>query len=50
LTSGEEHGYPDFSCDVAVGDLRRDHVSLAPEWTTYDLGRRHDCAVCGTRV
>ncbi|WP_109479709.1 ThiF family adenylyltransferase [Paraburkholderia sp. C35] len=50
LNSEEEHGYPDFSWDVAVGDLRRAHMSLAPEWTTYSLGKRHDCAACGTRV
>ena len=46
LCSGEDAGYPDFAWDVAVADLQRDGLSIAPEWTTHVLAARQDCPDC----
>ena len=46
LTSDDQDGYPEFAWDVAVTDLQRDGMSLAPRWDTYVLARRSDCSAC----
>lgn len=46
LCRGKEAGYPDFNWNVAVGDLTRNGVSLAPEWNTYPLDTHPDCDAC----
>ncbi|WP_080484090.1 ThiF family adenylyltransferase [Burkholderia cenocepacia] len=46
LCSREDAGYPDFAWDVAVADLQRDGLSIAPEWTTHVLAARQDCPDC----
>ncbi|BAX64004.1 ThiF family adenylyltransferase [Burkholderia stabilis] len=50
LCSGQDAGYPDFAWDVAVADLQRDGVSIAPEWKTYVLVARDDCPDCSVRA
>jgi len=50
LCSGEEGGYPDFAWDVAVADLQRGGLSIAPEWTPYDLAARQDCPDCSAQA
>lgn len=48
LCTGEVDGYPDFNWDVAVADLQRDGISLAPAWSTYSLDKHTDCTACQT--
>lgn len=43
LCAGESESYPDFNWDVAVADLRRDGLSIAPDWTTYTLHKHDKC-------
>uniref|UniRef100_UPI002ABDDE72 hypothetical protein n=1 Tax=Burkholderia diffusa TaxID=488732 RepID=UPI002ABDDE72 len=50
LCSVAHDGYPDFSWDVAVADIQREGMSIAPDWTTYVLAARQDCLVCSSRV
>ncbi|KVX44407.1 HesA/MoeB/ThiF family protein [Burkholderia territorii] len=50
LCSGAHDGYPDFSWDVAVADIQREGMPIAPDWTTYVLASRQDCLVCSSRV
>jgi molybdopterin/thiamine biosynthesis adenylyltransferase len=50
LCSGVEGGYPDFSWDVAIADLQRDGLSVAPEWTTHVLAARQDCPDCSAQA
>jgi len=46
LCTDEVDGYPDFNWDIAVADLNRGGISLAPEWSTYSLDRHTDCDTC----
>jgi molybdopterin/thiamine biosynthesis adenylyltransferase len=50
LCSGAENGYLDFSWDVAVADIQREGLPIAPEWTTYDLSVRQDCPDCSAKA
>lgn len=47
LCGGQADGFPDFEWDVAVGDLNRGGVSIAPEWTPYVLHPNTSCRSCG---
>lgn len=49
LSSGETGGYPDFTWDVAVGDLARNGNSIAPDWTPYTLATNASCPVCSRK-
>lgn len=46
LCSEETDGYTDFDWDVAVVDLKRHGISIAPEWTTYPLKKNPKCQIC----
>lgn len=50
LCSGADGGYPDFSWDVAIADIYREGMPIAPEWTTYDLAVRQDCPDCSEQA
>jgi molybdopterin/thiamine biosynthesis adenylyltransferase len=46
LSRGESNGYPDFSWDVAIGDLQQAGLSIAPDWTPYTLKASAVCSAC----
>jgi len=50
LCSDAAVGYPDFTWDVAVADVQRDGLSIAPEWTSYNLTGRQDCSHCSAHA
>lgn len=49
LCRGGADGYADFSWDVAIADLARAGVSIAPDWTTHMLTRNKSCAGCNPK-
>jgi len=50
LCTGTNGGYPDFLWDVAIADIYKEGIPVAPEWATYVLAARQDCLSCGTRI
>ncbi len=46
LCTGVANAYPDFPWDVAVVDLYRGAVPIAPEWSTYALEHHEACQAC----
>lgn len=46
LCRGEADGYADFPWDVAVADMAKEGLSIAPDWTPYALTRNKSCAGC----
>lgn len=49
LCRDDADGYADFFWDVAVADMAKEGMSIAPVWTEYKLTRNNSCAGCITR-
>lgn len=49
LCRGEAEGYADFPWDVAIADIAKEGMSIAPDWTPYKLDKNNSCAGCNAR-